>query len=145
MAVGEEHFRRLVSMYGQAPCNLPLKPILQISDGHAELRMQATPEMHHAAGSVHGSFYFKMLDDAAYFAANSKVTDVLVLTVSFTLHMMLPVEEGLLRATGRVVRAGERMLFAESALIDAQGRDLARGSGVFARSNVRLTEESGYR
>ena len=39
----------------------------------------------HAAGAVHGSYYFKVLDDACYFAANSLVSDVFVLTVSFVI------------------------------------------------------------
>jgi acyl-coenzyme A thioesterase PaaI-like protein len=35
---------------------------------------------HHSIHAVHGSVYFKALDDAAFFAVNSLVEDVFVLT-----------------------------------------------------------------
>jgi acyl-coenzyme A thioesterase PaaI-like protein len=61
------------------------------------------PEFFHAAHAVHGSVYFKALDDAAFFAVNSLVTDVFVLTASYNLYLTRPVTEGALRAVGRVV------------------------------------------
>ena len=36
--------------------------------------------MFHAAGAGHGTIYFKMLDDAAFYAANSMVEEQFVLT-----------------------------------------------------------------
>ncbi len=102
------------------------------------------PEFHHAAQAVHGSVYFRLLDDAAFFAADSQVTDVLVLTVSFTVHFVRPVTSGELRAVGRTLHQGGRLLLAESQLFDAGGRLLGQGSGVFARSAIRLDAAVGY-
>lgn len=141
---GEGHFRALERMYDSAPCNAGLRPRLRVERGKAEVRMEATPAMHHAAHAVHGAFYFKMLDDAAFFAANSLVTDVFVLTVSFNTELMRPVQDGELIARGRVVHAGRKLIFAESVLSDGKGRLLAKGSGVFARSSVVLDEHVGY-
>ena len=36
--------------------------------------------MFHTAGAAHGTLFFKMLDDAAFYAANSLVTDRFLLT-----------------------------------------------------------------
>lgn len=81
----------------------------------------------------YGSVYFRALDDAAFFAANSRVTDVLVLTVSFTVHFTAPISAGELIALGRVVHEAGRLLVAESELRDSAGRLLAKGSGTFPR------------
>jgi acyl-coenzyme A thioesterase PaaI-like protein len=45
--------------------------------------------------------YFKLLDDAAFFAVNSVVRDVFVLTVSFNIYLTRPVSAGELKASGR--------------------------------------------
>lgn len=138
------HFAKLKRMYEAAPCNRDLGPVIEIDDGRAEVRMKVRPEMFHAAGAVHGSYCFKLLDDAAFFAANSGITDVFVLTVSFNVQLHEPVQDGVLRATGRVVRSGRKLVFAESVLFGARGQEVARGSGVFARSSIRLDGTDGY-
>ena len=142
---GEGHFRSLEAMYASAPCNLEMRPQLRIWSGEAEVRMMARPSMHHAAHAVHGAFYFKMLDDAAFFAVSSLVEDVFVLTVSLNVELFRPIREGELIARGRILHAGRKLIFAESLLSDGEGRSLARGSGVFARSGVTLDERVGYR
>ena len=98
-----------------------------------------------AAGAVHGSVLFKALDDAAFFACNSLVRDVIVLTVSFHVLFMRPVSSGELRSTGRVIQASDKLLLAESCVCDDQGREVARGTGCFGKSRIRLAGELGYR
>ena len=140
----EEHFRRLERMYTTAPTNQYYRPEIRVEEGRAEVAVTARPDFFHAAGAVHGSVYFKRLDDAAYFAVNSLVDDVLVLTAHFHLHLLRPVTAGEMRATGRVVSASRRLFVAESELVDARGRPVARGSGSFMRSEMRLDERVGY-
>jgi uncharacterized protein (TIGR00369 family) len=140
----EEHFRRLERMYAAAPINRIYDPALRISEGSAELTIAVKPGFFHAAGAIHGSVYFKALDDAAFFAANSLVDDVFVLTVSFTIYITRPVSVGELRTTGTVVHRSKNLLIAESVAHDSQGRPVARGSGSFMRSQIPLTPEIGY-
>jgi uncharacterized protein (TIGR00369 family) len=124
------HYRRLERAYASAPVTQWYGAVIRIDDGTAEVRLPIRPEFHHAAGAVHGSVYFRILDDAGFFAANSVVTDVLVLTVSYTIHFLRPVQAGELRATGRLVHAGGQLLVAESQLFDAADRLLGqRGTG----------------
>ena len=140
----EEHYRKLERMYAGAPVNAFYSPALTIAEGRAELQIEVRPEFFHAAGAVHGSVYFKALDDAAFFAAASLVEDVFVLTAGFNLHMTRPVSEGRLLAVGEVVHRSRRLLLAEAVLTDAEGRQLARGSGSFLRSSIPLGPELGY-
>ncbi len=60
-------------------------------------RFDVGPHLHHAGGAVHGANYFKAMDDAAFFAANSLVDDVFVLTVSFNVYFLRPHHRGLPR------------------------------------------------
>lgn len=136
----ESHYRRLEQAYQMAPCNQALQLKLSVTAGAAEVRIAATPSMHHAAGAVHGSFYFKALDDAAYFAANSLVEDALVLTASFSLELLRPVATGEMRASGRVRKAGKNLIFAESVLYDGEGNELATGRGTFARTRMPIPD-----
>ncbi|HET9793085.1 MAG TPA: PaaI family thioesterase [Thermoanaerobaculia bacterium] len=140
----EEHFRRLERLYAAAPINRYFEPVLRISDGRAELAIPVKPDFFHAAGAVHGSVYFKALDDAAFFAANSLVFDVFVLTASFNVWFTRPVSEGELRATGTVVHRSTNLIVADSVVLDSKGRQIARGTGSFMRSRIPLTSEIGY-
>lgn len=139
-----DHYRKLEQMYASAPINEFYQPTLKVSAGTAELVFQVQEKFYHAAGAIHGSVYFKALDDAAYFAANSLVEKTFVLTANFTLYLIRPVDSGRLRAVGRVVSKTRQQLLAESILYDEQGREVARGSGSFMRSSIELTEKIGY-
>jgi uncharacterized protein (TIGR00369 family) len=139
-----DHFRKLERAYGTAPINSYYSPRLTVAERTAELVLDVGRKMHHAADAVHGSVYFKALDDAAYFAANSLVDDVFLLTASFTVYMLRPVSEGRLRARGRMTHRSGRLFFAESELEDQDGNQIARGSGIYVRSKVPLTPDAGY-
>lgn len=144
MTAGLAHYARLERMYLGAPCNLLLELSVNISERCADISFKVEPGHHHAAGAVHGSYYFKLMDDAAFFAANSLVEDVFVLTASFNIQLLRPVVGGTLRAHGEVVRAGRNLIFADAKLVDDDGRELARGTGVFARSEIPLTSVASY-
>jgi uncharacterized protein (TIGR00369 family) len=139
-----EHFRKLERMYHGAPVNQFFRPVLTVGEGHAELEIPVREEFFHAAAAVHGSVYFKALDDAAFFAINSLVTDVFVLTVSFNLYLTRPVSEGVLRARASVVHRSRQIFIADAELFDQHARQVARGSGSFMRSQIALTTEIGY-
>ena len=70
------HYRALEALYASAPVNQLFKSRLEIvGEGHARIRFTVDESVHHAAGAAHGTIYFKMLDDAAFYAANAMVTD----------------------------------------------------------------------
>ena len=142
--MNDEHHRKLERMYLGAPINEYYKPTIRVTEGATEIRIQARPDFHHAAKGVHGSVYFKMLDDAAFFAASSLVTEVFLLTANFTTTFLRPVSEGELVAHGSVLSPGARQFLAEARLFDADGRLVGHGIGTFARSKVLLNADVGY-
>jgi len=142
--MSEEHFRRLERMYVTAPFNEIFRPELTITEGEAEVSFDAGPHLHHAGNAVHGSNYFKALDDAAFFAVNSLVEDVFVLTVTFNIQLVRPISEGRMIAAGKVVNAGRTVWVADSTLVDERGRQLGRGTGTFMRSKIALADIAAY-
>jgi uncharacterized protein (TIGR00369 family) len=144
MASADEHFRKLERMYLGAPINRFYEPVIRISEGRAEITMPMKPDFFHAANAVHGSVYFKALDDSAFFAANSLVSDVFVLTVTYTVYLTRPITEGEMRATGRVVHRSKSLIIADAELLDSSDRQIARGSGTFMRSQIALSPAIGY-
>ena len=141
----EEHYRKLERMYLNAPVNEYYAPEIHISEGQAQVSIPVRPDFFHAANAVHGAVYFKLLDDSSFFAANSLVEDVFILTVSYNVYFTRPVTEGLMKANAKVVQASRRLIIAESVVVDSEEREIARGSGTFMRSMIKLTEEIGYK
>lgn len=140
----EQHYRCLESMYQAAPINKLYPPIMTVSEGEAIIEIELTPDYFHSAGAVHGSVYFKVLDDAAFFAANSLEEDVFVLTSSFTTYITRPVSSGTMRAVGKVVNKNRSQWVVESVVFDSEDREIARGNGIFVRSKVLLKDAAGY-
>lgn len=140
------HFRGLEALYAAAPVNGLFASKLTIEEaGRTKIRFDVTPEVFHAAGAAHGTIYFKMLDDAAFYAANSLVEDMFMLTTAFNILLTRPVREGPLVAEGRWVSGARRVLIAESWLTDGDGEEVGRGTGTFLRSRIALDSLQPYR
>ena len=139
-----EHYRKLERMYAAAPINAFFRPSLRIEHGRAEVRITVRPAFHHTLGAMHGAVYFKALDDAAFFAVNSVVEEVFVLTAKIEIEMLRPVVDGEIRSVGRVTEETDRRIFAEAELFDSEDNLVGRAHGSFARSKLQLTAEVHY-
>lgn len=135
-----EHFRALERLYLGAATNRYFEPRITVSAQEAEVVIPLRPDMWHPLEGVHGVVYFKALDDACFFAAQSLVTEYFVLTQQFNLYMTAPISEGELRAVGRVVHATPRMMICEGVAYGSDGREVARGGGTFVVSRMALPE-----
>ncbi|PKN63023.1 MAG: thioesterase [Deltaproteobacteria bacterium HGW-Deltaproteobacteria-15] len=139
------HYRKLEAMMHSAPFIelTGLKAV--VKKGQAEMILPVKKEFFHAAGAMHGALYFLALDNAAFFAVNSLVEDVFVLTTSFTTYITRPVSEGTVKAIGKVVYQNKSQFIAESVLYDSNDNEIARANGVFVRSKIPLSEKLGYK
>ena len=144
MSVQEGHFRRLENMYHSAPVNESIPCAISIESGKATVKMQVTKAFWHSGGAMHGSMYFKGLDDAAFFAANSEVDDALVVTARFEVELLAMVTCTVLKAVGFLERREGRKLWARSELYDEAGMLVARGNGLFIVSSIELESATGY-
>ena len=139
------HFRALESLYARAPINTLFESRLEIvRGGLARIHFTLDERHFHAAGAAHGTTYFKMLDDAAFYAANSLVTDRFLLTTAFNLLFTKPLTAGPVIAEGNWASGKRRVFVADARLIDAEGEEAARGTGTFMRSRIALAGLPGY-
>ena len=139
------HFRALESLYAAAPINGLFESRLDIPRaGVARISFAIEPQHYHAGGAAHGTSYFKMLDDAAFYACNSLVTDRFLLTTAFNLLFTRPLKAGPVVAEGRWISGQRRVFVGEARLIDMDGEEAARGTGTFMRSSIPLAGLPGY-
>ncbi|KLI65232.1 PaaI family thioesterase [Aurantiacibacter marinus] len=140
------HFRALEQLYASAPINSLFHSALEVTGaGSARITFEAQEAHFHAAGAIHGTMYFKMLDDAAFYAANSLVSDRFLLTTGFNLHFTKPLRGGKVVAEGRWISGKRRVFIAEAHLVDEDGDEIGRGTGTFMRSHIALSGLDGYR
>src|SRR6187551_164316 len=143
----EIHFRKLERMYLSAPVNIEVYRgiTINISQEKAEITLPIEEKYFHAAKAIHGSVYFKMLDDAAFFAVNSIVKDFFVYTVSFNVQLLRPVSSGIIKSIGELKFKSSNLFIADSTLLDENNKLVGRGSGNFMKSKIELTQEIGYK
>ena len=140
------HFRALESLYRSQAINRLFQSEIEIAEpGLARIRFEVLPSSFHAAGAAHGTLYFKMMDDAAFYACNSLVSDRFLLTTAFNLVFTRPLKPGPATAEGRWVSGRRRVFVGEARLLLPDGDEAARGTGTFMRSHIALSGLDGYR
>jgi uncharacterized protein (TIGR00369 family) len=141
------HFRKLEKMYLGANVNTKVfdTTTCNIEAEKATITLDVSEDYYHALGAIHGAVYFKMLDDAAYFAVSSVVKDNFLLTSSFNINILRPVSKGKLTAVGTVRYKSSKLYAAEAKLYNQEGKEVAFGTGNFAKSKLLLSEEVGYK
>lgn len=144
--MNQDHYRKLERMYLNANINTALYASTTCKIDHkiSTISLEITEHYFHALGAIHGSVYFKLLDDAAFFAVNSIVDDVFVLTTSFNTNIIRPVNSGLITAVGKVRTVSSQYFIAESTLYNQNRKEIAFGTGQFAKSTTPLSSEIGY-
>jgi acyl-coenzyme A thioesterase PaaI-like protein len=91
----EAHLRALETLYASAPINALFESRVELpAAGQSRIHFDVREDMFHAANAAHGTLYFKMLDDAAFYAANGLVSDRFLLTTAFNLHFTKPLKVG---------------------------------------------------
>lgn len=135
------HFEKLENMYLKSSINTELYPSTRccIGKGEAEIEIEIDSTYFHELGAIHGSVYFKLLDDASYFAMSSMVTDYFLLTHSFELEFLKPVRSGSLRAVGKIRVLKKHCMEATAQLYDATNNLVGVG-----KSKQKLKDTKGY-
>ena len=142
--MNKKHFKNIINGYSNAPINQLFKPKMKISLGQCEIKMKISKNFHHSANSLHGSIYFKMLDDAAWGASNTYIDDVFLFTYNFNIYLTKPVSSGIINSRGKVVDKQDGRIKAESVLYDSQNNEIGRGDGLFMRSKYLLKDAIGF-
>jgi len=145
--MNREHFLKLQNMYAVANVNTAFYETTEcnIELEKATISLIISDKYFHALGAIHGSVYFKLLDDSAFLAVNSIVTDVFLLTTSFNTNIIRPANRGKITAIGKVRYKSKNTFVSESTLYNEAGKEIALGTGNFVKSKIALSPDIGYK
>ena len=105
------------------------------ANGRVKIAFMAMPEFCNASGNIQGGFLTAMLDDcmgpAVLIATNAKFFPS---TIDLNVQFLAPAKPGQIMGSGRVVKIGKTIGFAEAELEDVNGSIVAR-----ATASVRIT------
>ncbi len=107
----------------------------EIGKGKAALTMQVRPDMQNGEGWMQGGIFTALADEAMVLALYSLMPpEEGLATISESTTFLKGARDGVLVATGRVVRKGRRVAFAESEVRmgSVQGEIVARCTAAFA-------------
>lgn len=107
----------------------------RVRPGSVDLRLEAGPGHVNLQGTVHGGVLATLADTAAGLAVRSAIpTGSRHVSVNLDVQYLAPARVGTLLATGRVVRMGRRIAFADADVTDADGAVVARAQVTIAVS-----------
>lgn len=102
--------------------------LVAIDQGRVVIEAEVAPHLLQQQGFAHGAMTFALGDSAAGYAALTTVPEGSeVMTIEMKINMLAPAA-GLLRAEGRVVRAGKRIVVV-TADVSSAGRAVALMQG----------------
>ena len=111
------HFQRLERMYRSGAIHQHFPDFeFHLEEGKCTITTTVDESYHHAAGGMHGLIYFKLLDDAGYFAASTLEKERFLLTGKLDLQLLRPVENGILKAEGEFISRKEKVYISRAAL-----------------------------
>ncbi|KAB1065737.1 PaaI family thioesterase [Salibacter halophilus] len=140
----QDHLKKLENLYYAAPINEALNPTISISENISSIEQFIGQSQCHAGQFAHGSVIFKLLDDAAYFAAASSQTEFFLVTASYEIKFKKPAPVGHYKAIGELIDSSGRLLKAKSKVIDENDQIIAKGKGLFIPTKQQLSHLKGY-
>ena len=134
------HFKKLEKIYLNANLNNVIYSNTEIiiSKNYSEIKMPIKEDYFHALNAIHGSVYFKMLDDAAFFAAQSVVEDYMLLTANFNISFKMPVTDGWIKSKGKLLSVSKQEINAEAKMYNSKNEIVAFGNGIFKKSKISI-------
>jgi len=105
-----------------------------VEPGHAVLSMKMRDDLMRNGGIAHGGAVAALIDSAMAFAIVPMLGEnEHSVTVDLTIHYLRPVNEGLARASARVVRAGKRVITVSAELFDGNEKLAATAISTYLR------------
>jgi len=105
--------------------------LVEVGDGFAVFEGDSGPHLLNPLGTVHGGWALTLIDSAAGCAAHTLIpAGVSYTTIETKANFSRPIshDTGIVRAEGRVVGRGRRIISCEARVVDLKGRLLAHGT-----------------
>lgn len=119
-----------------------LRPVLEnAAAGEVTLRFEVRREMTNPYGNIHGGMMSALIDETIGWAVVSLESPQHYTSLNLNIDFLFAIREGdSLLATGRVVRAGKKIVHAECLVEDLQGRLLAKASSNLVATSMKILD-----
>ncbi|RAP30762.1 thioesterase [Candidatus Marinamargulisbacteria bacterium SCGC AG-343-D04] len=117
--------------------NLDLR--LEMNDGKSTLSCVISNTILNLVGIVHGAIYFKLMDDACFFAALSIENSHFVATADFNIHYIKPASKGRLTAYAHIVNHRKNRYLCACDIKNDAGELCAHGTGTFVEPKTKYS------
>lgn len=89
-------------------------------DGFSEIQIEILPELCNPVGTLHGGIIYSLCAVASSLAALSALdTGQYTVASDFNISVLKPASNGIVIVQGKVIKAGHRLVFVETKVIDA--------------------------
>lgn len=141
----KSHWKKLENLFLGANIQQMYPGIsIQISANEACITWPVESGHFHGGNALHGAAYFKLLDDAAYFAAASIHTTSFLVTGTYSIKYIKPVYSGVITAKGVLAEPSGKYFKSSSRLFNETGELLAEGSGIFIPTTTLWSSLKAY-
>jgi len=123
-----ERVRQLVE--GSPFFSLLSTKVRELGAGHAVFEIETERKHHQPFGLVHGGVLASIVDGAAFWSLICEIDDedTGITSVDLKLNYLAPVAAGKIVATGRRIKMGRTLAYAEASVSGPQGELLAHGT-----------------
>jgi len=104
--------------------------IIEFEEGNVLLKLPIRNQLLNANDSLHGGVHATMLDLVLGMAIRS-TTKTRCTTISLNINYLSPSTEGVVYATGKIMKQGYLTVVAEGEMKDENGEFLAKGMGTY--------------
>jgi uncharacterized protein (TIGR00369 family) len=104
--------------------------LVDVGIGYSSLEIELAHKHLQPFGVVHGGVFASIIDAAAFWSVYYGIEDpdVGITTVDLKLNYLAPAVSGKLIASGRQIKVGRTLGYAEASVADQQGKVLAHGT-----------------
>ena len=121
----------IIAEYLKHPMHNELNMNVELGNKSATIQLTIHESVINLVGILHGAIYFKLIDDACFFAALSARESNFVATSNMTIHYLKPASDGVLIAHAKMITKQGRKYLCECEIKDKDGTIYAYGSGSF--------------
>lgn len=131
MKVNPDYVRKVMALSNAAPyTQLVSMRLVEMDIGHAAVELDLEPKHLQEFGIVDGGMISTLIDTAAFWSGFMSIEDESagLTSVDLKLNFLGAATEGKLRATGRQIKSGRTLNYAEAHIEREDGRIIAHGT-----------------
>lgn len=139
-----EHYKKLENLFLKSSINEILDAKIKITEGATEIHLTKKEFMHNEIEPIHSAYIFMVLESSAFFAANSLIEDVSIVSKSFEILYVRNLESKIYTAKAKFLEKSMGNYIISSELYDEKGNLITKAKGVYRRSKKSLKNIKNY-